>query len=70
MKKSYLIYCICIEDITKLVDCYTCPHYDKSSEQFCKYKKTQNIGKTQKFHSLDSAEYNSSRDIYIKLGSK
>lgn len=35
---EYLIYCKCIDDITKLKDCEECPHKSKDSENFeCTY---------------------------------
>lgn len=39
MKKNYLVFCKCIDDIVKLVDCNNCPHKSADTKEFtCSYQ--------------------------------
>ena len=42
MKKEYRIFCKCIEDIIKFLECTACPHYDRHAKEFCTYEEPQN----------------------------
>lgn len=41
MKEEYRIYCKCIEDIIKFIECEDCPHYRKGKEEYCIYTDNQ-----------------------------
>lgn len=38
MEKEYRVFCKCIKDIVKFLECASCPHYDRHSKEFCNYK--------------------------------
>lgn len=37
MKKEYRVFCKCIEDIIKFLECTSCPHYRRNVEKYCSY---------------------------------
>lgn len=43
-KDDYRRYCLCIDDIVKVIDCYNCPHFDNNQiklENTCSYSELQ-----------------------------